>query len=191
MADQHASLHDPIFIINGGAGLPAHFPDGGGGCVKIVRRPGAQPAGPGGIMLQVRQVHIDDPVQHPDCIDRFISGGVPYQRKGRAPDPERFQDLRNKRRSGDQGDGMDTEIRQALHRVGQFLRGKDPAGIAVGYFPVLAVNAPQGASGKKDSAGSVPAGNRRLLPQVWGNPADHHLIAQTAESGGQRTIRAA
>jgi hypothetical protein len=61
----------------------------------------------------------------------------------------------------------------------------------MGYFPVLAVNAPERTPGEKNSAGSVPAGNRRFFPQMGGNPADQHIVSQAAEAGGQRTVGAA
>ena len=117
VADKGTAAHDAVFIVYRGAGLAAHFLQRGGSGGKVIRRAGAYPAGPLAEMLQVRKVYVDHPFQPAKGFHGFITGGVPDEGEGRTPEFQRFQDPGNKRGSGDERQGVNTEIRQALQGV--------------------------------------------------------------------------
>ena len=117
VAYKGAAEHDAVFIINRGAGLAAHFLQRGGGGGKVIRRAGAYPSGPLAEMLQVRKVYVDDAFQPAKGFHGFVTGGVPDERKGRTPELQRLEDPGNKRSSGDERQGVNAKIRQALQGV--------------------------------------------------------------------------
>ena len=103
MTDQGAAEHDAVFVVNGDAGLAAHFLNGRGGDGKVIRRAGTEFAGMGCEMLEVRQVDVDDAFQHTQGFHGLIAGGVPDQRKRRAPELQRLQDAGHEGCAGDKG----------------------------------------------------------------------------------------
>lgn len=69
-------------------------------------------------MFEIRQVYVNNPLQKAQGFNRFVTGGVPDEGEGRTPEFQRFKDLRNERGCGDEGDGMDAQIRQPFQGIG-------------------------------------------------------------------------
>ena len=187
MADERAAEHDAVRVVARGAGLAAHFRDRRGGPLKVIRCAGAEPAGVLGIMLEIGQVHVDDPVEAPQGFDRFIPGGVPYQGERRSPELQGFQDPRDEGRRGDEGNRMHPEIGQAFQGVGKLLGRKNPAGSRVGDFPVLAVCAAESAAGKKYGAGS-PGTGKTLIAKAVASKADVTFIRMSGSDLVQKFV---
>ena len=140
-------------------------------------------------MLEVGQINVDDTVEAAEGFDGFITGGIPDQGNRRPPERQSFEDLRNERRGGDEGNRVHAEVLQALQGIRK-LRGRErPAFIAVGNVAVLAVDTAQGAAGEEDGSGAVGAGDRGLFPVMRSDPGDEHLTAQAAETKVRGAIR--
>ena len=188
MADENTAEQDAVFRKPVRPGDTAHFTDGGGGSLEIIRGFGAQLSGAGGIMLQVRQKDIHRAFQHMQGFHGFIAGGVPDDRERRTPELQRVQDPRNKGRAGDQGQRLNTQIREAFQRVGKLAGSEGSPRAGMRDFAVLAVNTTESATGKKDGPGAPGSGDRRFLPQMGCDPGNVHFFAKAAETGGYRAV---
>ena len=146
MADEGAAEHDAVRGIPWSSCLAAHLGDGSGSPLKVIRRAGTELSGMSGPMLEIRQVDVNHAVEEAEGFDGFVAGGVPDQRKRRAPEVEGLEDLRDEGRCGDERDRMNAEIREAPKGIGKLAGRKRTSFIAMGDIAVLAVNAAKGAT---------------------------------------------
>ena len=157
MTDNNSALHYPVIVENRFRLLTEHFLQRRQCVFKIIRRSGAQRTGPGGIMLQIREIYIDNSLQHFQGFNAFIAGGIPDQGQGRAVQLQRLQNPGKKRSTRNQGDGLHSHILQPLQAVGQLADGEGTPLIPVGDIPVLAIDTAEGTAGKENRAGAAGA----------------------------------
>ena len=182
VADEHAAAHNAVFIIPGDPALADHFLNGQACLFEIVIGPGTELPHGGAVVLEVGKIDINYAVELFQGFHRLIAGRVPHQGHRRPVDVEGFQNLWDKGRCRDKGDGLHAHVHQAAEAFGKRLGRKGASCVAVRDISILTVDAPECAAGEKDGAGSALSGNRRLLPQMRGNPCDAHGFRHPAES---------
>ena len=175
-----------------GPRLPDHFLDSRPGHGEVVLR-AAVPLGEGAVrILQVREPHLDLPLQGPQGLHTLIPPGVPDHGDGEGG----LQGLPDSAGEGSGADEVDVvgplggELPENLP---QALHGDGFPDAAPADGGVLAVDAPEHAPGKEHGPAPAGAADAGLLPVVEGGPGDDRQAGLAAEAvpGLLRAHRAA
>ena len=203
-------------LVNRGAGLVNHLPDGSRRCLKIVLCPGISLGQTVIIVLEVRKPYVHIILQGLYCLHTFISAAVIDHRDGK-PGAHLVQG----------GDDMG-QVLGGCHQIyvirplvlepeeylGQFLRGQLTAEMSAADSVVLAETASQGTPGEeygaaasggrdtaaryrgtsvrcRDTAGIPTAADTGLFPVVEGGPCSCKAMAAAAEPGGAAAVDSA
>ena len=191
----------------GRAGLPHHFFEGGGSHVEVARREGVAGGEVRVRILEVWEPDVHEPVQHVECVHRFIGPGVVDDRETEAElfgTLQRRDDGRHEVRRRDEVDVVGAQVFEFQEDVGELCGrqfGPGHAGRALhvgntlqagGDVVVLAEHTAQRAAGEEHRAGAALSGEAGLLPLVErrsGNAHRRRLLTATALAG--RAVHAA
>ena len=166
MPDDHAAAQQAVAVIHRRAGLTVHFPDGGGGPVKIVRGAGIFCGKQGRTVFQVRQIDVHAAVNFPQRFHGVVTAGVIHDRQAvRDVLPDIGQQMRIVRRVY-QVDIVCALRRQLVQYGAQALeRNRFPIA-RMAEVIILAIDAAQRTSGEKNRAGAAGSADTRFLPMM-------------------------
>ena len=165
MPHEHPAHHLPVFVQLRPADLPVHLAQGRRRDGWVVPRAG-QPCRQLRVgVFVVRQIDVDQALQLPQRLNRFIAAAVVDDGYGK-PRRQRREDGRQKMRRRDKVDGLRALVDEAQERFAQGLRCQRLARAAGRDDAVLAIAAAQRAAAEKHRARAVIGTDRRLLAIV-------------------------